>query len=69
MRYDYLKEFLKENIANRTNHNLQHNYLQKRDWQNKGYKLRCQSVAKQIQTKERELSNHMHKILNKTFRD
>lgn len=32
MKYDYLKEFLKDNITNRTEHNLKHHYLQKRDW-------------------------------------
>jgi hypothetical protein len=52
--YDYLKEHLTESITKKALESITKSQIVKKDWRNKGYNLRSQSVAKKIDAKKRE---------------
>ena len=54
--YEYLREHMLESIAQKTLESLNNSKVTKKDWRNKVFNLRSQSVAKQIY--ERDLATY-----------
>lgn len=46
MNNDYLKQYLSHQIAQKAIEKVQENQVKKKDWRNKVYNLRSQSVAR-----------------------
>jgi hypothetical protein len=64
--YDYLKEHLTESITKKAMENLNMTKKTNKNWRNKVFNLRSQSVAKQIESRKKEEKIESEK-LNHTF--
>jgi hypothetical protein len=64
--YEYLKEHLTESITKKAMENLNMTKTTNKNWRNKVFNLRSQSVAKQIQSRKNEEFVESQK-LNHTF--
>ena len=63
MTHDYLHESLCQNVHDRAIEYLNNRPENKKDWRNKSYHLRSQSVALQIKKREEERSLEMERLL------
>ena len=68
MKNEFMKDYLKETITTRMKDKIEQHKIINRDWQNKGFKLRSQSVAHQIKQKDNQRKIKNFKEMNNTFR-